>query len=140
MFDAILKEYEKSKKTVEKENGKLLSSDDFWENKKAICLHVYLFWSNVKKKEILRKEIKILSEPITKKILLGVNSVRTLTFFVVACSLLTEFWVAVFFFSKILYFFFRMCKCYIAIRKSSKKKSKSSNRKSVNSTRIWIHG
>ncbi|KAL4442190.1 hypothetical protein ABPG74_009208 [Tetrahymena malaccensis] len=44
MFDGILKEYEKSKKTVEKEN------------------------------ELLKKEIKLLSENITKKVLIGVNS------------------------------------------------------------------
>jgi len=127
MFDAILKEYEKSKKTVEKENGKVLSSAEL-----TICLFVYLFWSNLI--EILRKEIKILSEPITKKILLGVNSVRIDSF---SCYLRHY---KCFFFFYWTYFVFRTCKCFTITRKSSKKKWKSSNRKSANSTRIWIHG
>lgn len=62
MFDGIVKEYERSKKTVEKENGNACKRGYINEG-------LYLV-------DILRKELKNMSEQITKKILASTNSVK----------------------------------------------------------------
>ena len=64
MFEAVLKDYDRTKKAIEKENGKL---NIFFPQ----FLTFFFFI------ETIKKNLKLLAEPLTKGMLHGLNDVKS---------------------------------------------------------------